>query len=103
MLTFSASQRDALCSPLQHDLLFLPVFPESLSNDLASEVTRIDLISEMTWRIRMRIRSEGLKPLSHCWVSRWSSRVSSGVFLPWSTDLGCGGQVTAAGVDLGRA
>lgn len=71
-------------------------------NDLASEVTRIDLTSEMTRRIRMRTRSDALKALSlnSIQVELWSVL---GVFFAWSTDLGYGGQETEAGVDLRRA
>jgi hypothetical protein len=104
--TLSAVQRDAPCSPLQHDLLCFssPFFPGSgPGDDLVSEVTRIDLLSEMTWRLRMRTRSDALRALSHCRCPERALVCSLGVFLAWSTDLGYEGQETEAGAGLGRA
>lgn len=102
----SAIQRDAPCSPLQHDLLCVssPFFPgSSPGDDLASEVTKIDLLSEMPWRLRMRTRSDALRALSHYRCPEGAPVCSLGVFLAWSTDLGYEGQETDAGVGLGRA
>lgn len=56
-------------------MYFSPFFPGSgPGDDLASEVARIDLISEMTQRVRMRARSDALKacPTDGIQMELWS-------------------------------